>query len=181
MPSFHRVRRASGLFSAALLSVALLGGSPLGTTLAQAQQAAAEPTAKQLALAKDIVIANGEARAFDGVIGNIVDGAALSFLQTNPDLAQQLRDAAVAVRPEFEERKSELLELLAKIYAARFTEAELQEALDFYNSPVGMKMVADRPAIVQDAIRSIQIWGATMNVEAVERVRAEMKKKGFDI
>nr|WP_273546243.1 DUF2059 domain-containing protein [Xanthobacter sp. NFM-26] len=126
-------------------------------------------------------MANGEARAFDGVIANIVDGAALSFLSTNPDLAKQLRDVAIALRPEFEKRQPEILQILASAYAARFSESELKEALAFYRTPTGKKLVADRPAIVQQAVQGIQGWGAQVNAEAVERVRAEMKKKGFDL
>ncbi len=177
MPSFRRV---SGLFAAAALSAALLAGSPLGASVALAQQAAA-PTTTQVDLARQLVMANGEARAFDGVIGNIVDGAALSFLQTNPDLVQNLREAAIAVRPEFEKRNGEIIDLLAKVYAQRFTEAELKDALAFYSSAVGKKLVQERPIIVQEALRQIQAWGAELNGEAVERVRAEMRKKGFDL
>lgn len=180
MPSFRRPRRLSGLFAAAALSTALLAGSPLGVSLAHAQQAAA-PTAAQIDLARQLVVANGEARAFDGVIGNIVDGAALSFLQTNPDLVQSLREAAIAVRPEFEKRNGEIVDLLAKVYAQRFTETELKDALAFYSSAVGKKLVQERPIIVQEALRQIQAWGAELNGEAVERVRAEMRKKGFDL
>lgn len=184
MPSFRHPRRGSGLFAAAALSAALLAGSPLGVSMAHAQPAAAPaaaPSAAQIDLARQLVVANGEARAFDGVIGNIVDGAALSFLQTNPDLVQSLREAAIAVRPEFEKRNGEIIDLLAKVYAQRFSEAELKDALAFYSSAVGKKLVQERPIIVQEALRQIQAWGAELNGEAVERVRAEMRKKGFDL
>lgn len=169
-----------GLVAAAALSAALVFGVPSGVPAALAQQAAA-PSAAQLELAKQLVLANGEARAFDGVIGNIVDGAALSFFQTNPDLAQQLREAAQTVRPEFEKRKGEIVDILAQAYASRFTAAELKEALAFYSTPTGKKLVADRPAIVQQALKNVQAWGAKLNAEAVERVRAVMRKKGFDM
>lgn len=172
--------RGLGAIAAAAVSVSILAGASLGAAPAFAQQAAA-PSAAQLALAKDLVQANGEARAFDGVIANIVDGAALSFLSTNPDLAKQLRDVAIALRPEFEKRQAEILQIVATAYATRFTEAELKEALAFYRTPTGKKLVADRPALVQQAVQGIQAWGAQVNAEAVERVRAEMKKKGFDM
>ncbi|GLI24129.1 hypothetical protein GGQ86_003812 [Xanthobacter flavus] len=142
---------------------------------------AAKPSAAQLQLARDLVTANGESRAFDGVIPNIVDGAALSFLQTNPDLAKQLREVAVLVRPEFEKRQAEVIDILANSYATRFTEAELKEAIAFYRSSTGIKLVQDRPVIVQEAVQGIQAWGAQINAQAMERVRAEMKKRGVDL
>lgn len=152
----------------------------LAAPLAMAQTAA-QPTPAQIAVARQLVEANGEARAFDGVIPNLVDGAALSFLQTNPDLAKALRDTALAVRPEFEKRQGEILDILAAAYASRFTEAELKQALDFYNTPTGKKMVNERIAIVQSSVQAIQAWGAQVNAQAAQRIREEMRKKGFDL
>lgn len=177
MLSSNFARRRMSPLAAAVLSVSLLAG---GSAFAQAQQAPA-PTAGQIALAKQLVEVNGESRAFDGVIGNIVDGAAVSFLSTNPDLAKQLREAAIAVRPEFEKRKGEILQILATAYAGRFSEAELKEAVTFYRTPTGQRLVAERPAIFQQAMQGIQAWGAKLNAEAMERIRAEMRKKGYDL
>ncbi|MFG1394298.1 DUF2059 domain-containing protein [Xanthobacter agilis] len=179
MRSSNFAHRRFALLMAAAVSVSVLSGAFVGPSLAVAQQAAPSPA--QIALAKDLVEANGEAHAFDGVIANIVDGAALSFLSTNPDLAAQLRDVALAVRPDFEKRKPEILQILATAYASRFSETELKEALAFYRTPTGKKLVSDRPAIVQQAVQGIQAWGAQLNAQAVERVRAEMHKKGFDL
>lgn len=147
----------------------------------QPQASSAAPSAAQMQVAREVVQANGEARAFDGLIQNIVDGAALGFLQTNPDLAPQLRDVAVALRPEFEKRQNEIIDILAAAYADRFTQDELKQALAFYKSPVGQKLVADRPAIVQQAVQSIQQWSTRVNSAAMERIRAEMKKRGYDL
>ncbi len=141
----------------------------------------AAPSAAAVQAARDLVLANGEAGAFNGVLQNVVDGAAMGFLQTNPDLAPQLRDVAVALRPEFEKKQSEIIDILANAYAGHFTEDELKQALVFFKSPVGQKLVADRPAIVQQAVQTMQQWGARINAEAMERIRAEMKKKGYDI
>lgn len=153
----------------------------LSATAAFAQAAGPAPTPAQMQIARQLVEANGEARAFDGVIPNIVDGAALGFLQTNPDLAKQLRDSALAVKPEFEKRKGEIVDIIAAAYAARFTEQELKDALAFYSSPVGKKLVSDRTQIVQQAVVNIQAWGGKLNAEAMERIRAEMKKLGYDL
>ncbi len=149
--------------------------------LAQAAAPAPAPTAAQMQVARQLVDVNGEAKSFDGVIPNLVDGAALGFLQTNPDLAKQLRDSALLVKPEFEKRKGEIVDILAAAYASRFTEQELKDAVAFYSSPVGKKLVADRGQIVQQAVVNIQAWGAKVNAEALERIRQEMKKLGYDL
>jgi len=73
------------------------------------------------------------------------------------------------------------VDILATSYADRFTETELTQALAFFKSPVGQKLVQDRPAIVQQAVQNIQVWGAKVNGEAMERIRTEMKKRGYDL
>ncbi len=177
--SFPGRRFGLGFLATLVFSVALLGLS-FGTQSAQAQ-APAKPSAAVMALAKQLVEVNGEAQAFYGVIPNIVEGAARSFLPTNPDLANQLSEAANAILPEFEKRKGEIVDILAGTYATHFTEAELKEAVAFYKTPTGKKLVEERPTIGQETLQAIQAWGAQVNALAVEKVRAEMKKKGFDI
>lgn len=174
-------RRAGlGLLAALAVTAAPLGLAPLRPVSASAQQAA-QPSAALIAIAKELVVANGEARAFEGVISEIVNGAARSFVPTNPDLAKPLSDVAQMLRVEFEKRQAEVVQILASAYASRFTEAELKEALAFYRTATGKKLVADRPAIVQQTVQGIQVWGAQVNAEVLERVRAEMKKKGYDL
>lgn len=175
----------SGRFGVRLLLATAFAVPALPVSFALAQQAQPAPAAKvsapHLQLARDLVAVNGEARAFEGIIPNIVDGAALSFLQSNPDLAKQLREVAIIVRPEFEARQSEIVDILAMAYTRHFTEAELKEAIAFYRTPTGAKLVQDRPIIVQEAVQGIQAWGAQVNAQAIERVRAEMRKRGVDL
>ncbi|MFG1347338.1 DUF2059 domain-containing protein [Xanthobacter autotrophicus DSM 431] len=177
----QRAHFASRLVLAAALSLA--GTAALGVVPATAQQAApaAKATAAHLQLARDLVMANGEGRAFDGIIPNIVEGAERRYLQTNPDLAQKLRESAVEVAKELDKRKSEIVDLLAMSYASHFSEAELKEAIAFFRSPTGTKLVQDRPVIVQEAVQGIQAWGAQLNAQASELIRAEMKKRGVDL
>ncbi|GGF60514.1 hypothetical protein GCM10007301_20330 [Azorhizobium oxalatiphilum] len=173
LPSVRRL--GMGLFALGLMTSGALAQA------AAPQPTSSQPTSSQLQVARELVEANGEVRAFDGVIPNLIDGAALGFLQTNPDLAKKLRDTALALRPEFEKRKSEIVDILATAYAQRFTEAELKEALAFYSTPVGKKLVSDRAQIVQQAVTSIQQWGAKLNSDAMNRIREEMKKQGYDL
>lgn len=174
-------RRAGlGLLAALALTAAPMGLSPFQAGSASAQQAA-QPSPAAIAAARELVVANGEARAFEGVIPEIVNGAARSFVPTNPDLAKPLSEVAQTLRVEFEKRQGEVVQLLATAYASRFTEAELKEALAFYKTPTGKKLVTERPIIVQEAVQGIQLWGAQLNGLAVDAVREAMKKKGFDL
>lgn len=182
MPNLKTGRAGAKIGLAAALAALALAVAPQPAALAQPAATAAQVASPaMLQLARDLVAANGEARAFEGVIPNLVDGAALSFVQTNPDLARQLREVALLLRPEFEKRQGEIIDILARSYATRFTEAQLKEAIAFFKSATGVKLVQDRPVIVQEAVQGIQAWGAQVNAQAVERVREEMRKRGVDL
>ncbi|GAB4068342.1 hypothetical protein GCM10028812_26080 [Ancylobacter sonchi] len=169
-----------GLVAAAALA---LGVPAAGPALAQsaAPAAAAQPSPARMKLANELLVANGEASSFDSIIPTIVEQTAGSFVQANPDLIRDLRDVAKSLVPEYEARKAEITAILARTYAAQFTEAELGELLAFYRSPTGRKLVEQRQELLDEGLKGIQTWSAKFGQEVETRVRAEMKKRGFTI
>ena len=45
---------------------------------------------------------------------------------------------------------------MAKLYAAKFTDQELKAILAFYQSPVGKKLLADQPIVVDASMKFAQ-------------------------
>lgn len=180
-------KRLLGAGLAALIlatAPALAQQQPAPFTMSQAGTApakAAEPSAAQLKLANELLVANGEASSFDALIPGIIEQAAGSFVQANPDLIRDLRDVAKQLVPEYEKRRSEIVQILARTYAQQFSEAELSELLTFYRSAVGKKLVERRQQLLDDGLRGIQAWSAKFSKEMETRVREEMKKRGFTI
>ena len=60
-------------------------------------------------------------------------------------LSKDLNEVAAKLRTELAPRGSELLDQMAKLYAAAFTEQELKDALAFYKSPLGKKVITEEP------------------------------------
>jgi hypothetical protein len=139
------------------------------------------PSAAQIQLARDIIDASGAARAFDSIIPSIMSQAYASFLQQNPDLQKPLVESITAIRGDFEKRQPEIVALMAQAYASHFTEAELQELIGFYRSPVGKKLVAELPAVLEESFARAREWGAKVSEEFIAAVRAEMKKRGHPV
>ena len=71
------------------------------------------------------------------------------FLQQSPNLQKDLNETAATLRTQLAPRISELKEEIAKLYAARFTEAELKELLTFFKSPLGKKLLQEEPRFVE--------------------------------
>ncbi|HMN51763.1 MAG: DUF2059 domain-containing protein [Xanthobacteraceae bacterium] len=143
--------------------------------------AASAQSPAHLKLAREAVDVSGAARTFDRVMGVIFQQTYTTFAQTNPDLSQELAGVMQALIPEFDKRKEEIADIVAQAYAAKFSEAELKELLAFYNSPIGRKVNSELANIMQDAFNKTQQWSGQVSQQLVDRVKAEMKKKGHNI
>lgn len=162
-----RTARAGALF------VALFG-------FAAAAHAQA-PTAGQLKLARQVVELQGSHRSFDGAIPTVFSQVYNQYVQQNPDLDKPIAEALKAMLPEFDKRKDEITGIIARVYAERFSEAELKDILAFYESPTGKKFVGATADVNKDTFSRLQEWGGKLNKDVVDRLRAELKKKGHNI
>lgn len=83
--------------------------------------------------------------------------------------------------PEFEKRKAEISAILARVYAEKFSEAELKEIIAFYESPTGKKFVGATADIGKQTMGRLQEWSGKVSKDATDRLKAEMKKKGHNL
>jgi len=137
--------------------------------------------AANVQLARDVVLASGATRAFDGVVPSILQQSINVFVQQNPDLQKELVEAVKTIAPVFEKRSSEIVNIIATVYATRFTQAELKELLAFYQSAVGKKFVTQLPSVLEESFVKTQEWSGKISEEIVQGLRAEMKKRGHTI
>lgn len=142
---------------------------------------AEEPTPAALALAKELIVLKGSTQLWDAVVPGVIEQVKGVFMQTNPALGRELNDVAAQLRTEFAPRSTQLVDQVAQLYARTFTEQELKDALVFYKSPLGRKIVSEEPKVLDDGFSRIQQWANKFSEEVMGRMRAEMKKKGYDL
>ena len=142
---------------------------------------AEEPTPSAQALAKELIVLKGSTQLWDAVVPGVIEQVKAVFMQTNPALGRELNDVAAQLRTEYAPRASQLVDQVAQLYARTFTEQELKDALTFYKSPLGRKIVNEEPKVLDDGFRRIQQWANKFSEEVMSRMRAEMKKKGYDL
>ena len=179
-------RTARVLSAAAVLAIALAGASlaqQRPAAPAQPKPPAAQPklSPASLLLAKELIDLKGAASAYDPLITGVIEYHKNFFMQNNPNLASDLDQVAQKLAADLAPRKVEMQQELTRIYASHFTEAELKDALAFYKSPLGRKIVRDEPKILDDGLRRIQDWTNRFSEEVMNRMRTEMKKKGYDL
>jgi hypothetical protein len=103
------------------------------------------------------------------------------IIQQDPALADPVQIAIQTAFDEYEARKDELYNQFARIYAMRFTQAELDTILEFYNTDVGKKLLANNTTINQDMQVVLRVWEENTQREFLARVRALLREEGYSV
>ena len=160
---------------------ALLGLVALGITGIARPAAAANPSQASILIAKQLVELKGVTAMYAPLVRGVVEKVKNQFMQTNFMWGKDLNEIAANLERDYAPRVDELVDATARTYAEHFSEVELKEMLVFYQSPVGRKMVAQEPKILDDSMNYAGQWGDTLSEEVIVKMRAEMKKRGHDI
>ena len=147
--------------------------------VASAQAQAPNPA--QLKLARQVVEMSAASRVFEAAVPTVFQQIYGIYVQQNPDLSKEIAGVLQALIPEFDKRKEEIVGILAQTYAEKFTEADLNDLIAFYNSPTGKKLISQGADIGRDSYAKVQEWSGKLSQQLTDRMKAEMKKKGHTI
>jgi len=145
---------------------------------ADAQQ---QPSATAIATAKEVITVKGATALWEPIVPGVIEQAKSVFVQANPTLLKELNEVALKLRAEYAPRSAEVVNDVAKLYASRFTEQELKDTLAFYKSPLGKKLLAEEPSILDQSMRNAQGWADRLSQEVMGKIRTEMKRRGHEI
>jgi uncharacterized protein len=162
-----------GAVRAALLALVLIAVAVPG----HAQQ----PSANALKIAREILDLKNTNILFGPMVPGVIERVKGMLSQTNPTLRKDLDAVAANLNKAFAPRTTDLMNEIARLYASRFTEAELKEIVTFYRSATGKKAISLEPQIFDDAVAGLQSWQEKFAEEVIARFRAEMKKRGHDL
>ena len=158
---------------AALLALALVAAAGA----AQAQQ----PSPATLASARELMEIKGVKSLVEPVVVGVIEQTKGTILQTNPGLTKDLDEVSAQLRNEYQPRTAEMTNEIVQLYAQRFSEQELKDAIAFYKSAAGKKMLVEEPRILDATYARLQQWAIRFQGEVMTRVRAEMKKRGHNL
>ncbi|MDQ0470924.1 DUF2059 domain-containing protein [Labrys wisconsinensis] len=167
----------------ALLAVSAMVTSVSAQEAAPAAPAAAAPatppaapshTAAAVAFLKAAQLTKG----FEEMIPAFADQVRLRYVGQRPEVADIINDVTISLIPEFVKRQDDLVTALAKLYTDRFSEDELNQLTQFYQTPLGTKLAATQPAILQASVPIVQEWSRKLTTDMAVRIRDEVKKKG---
>lgn len=138
---------------------------------------AQKSTPAAIAAGKELVAVTGATALFTPLVAGVIEQAKLLYLQQNPGLSKDLNEIADKLRADIMPRLSEINDEVAKLYAANFTEAEINSILAFYQSPAGKKMLLQQPQVVDSSMKFAQTWANNLSEEVVAKMREELKKR----
>jgi hypothetical protein len=126
------------------------------------------PDASQLGLAKRLVQASGA----ESIILKSIELALPAQRAQNPTINPEFWDRFTA-KARADVRV--LVDSLAPIYARRFSKAELEQLVAFYESPVGRHIVAEQGAIAQEGQELGVRWGTRLGAAVAVELANEGK------
>jgi uncharacterized protein len=112
----------------------------------------------------------------------IVDAMGPSVVEMLKRDRAELPDEVIAkfiveFRAEMLKGFPQLIEMYARVYAQRFTLAELKETAKFYQSPLGQKFIRETPLILKETLplgeQLGQKVGEQAAINAIEKLRAQ--------
>jgi hypothetical protein len=137
--------------------------------------------AARLAAAREMMQVAGVARQFSEVMPVLLRQLAQGFVAVAPDKAEVIGEVFAKLGGKFDERKGELIDQVAGLYAEQLSLEELGAVTTFYRSPAGAKMMSIQPQVMRQAMQIGQRWGAQLGREIEEEARRELKKRGIEL
>ena len=128
----------------------------LSASLAGAVKAQ-DVTEDQIKAARAAIDAIGATANFDNILPSLAvrtKGVLIQSPNHEADINKVVDEQALALAP----RRADLEREAATIYAKTFTQEELKSIADFYNSPVGKKLLSDGPIAMREVAKAAQIW-----------------------
>ena len=156
-------------------------GKPAATaqpgTPAAVTPAAPTFSAGHLALAREVMLSSGIARSFDSILPAFAEQIRKQAV-TRPEITKDLDAVLVGLEPEMQLQKQRMVDIAARTYASKFSEAELRDIATFFRSTSGKRYVENQPALLDEMVHEMQDWTQDVSEYVMVRVRAEMGKRG---
>jgi hypothetical protein len=166
---------------AALIALALAGMVGRAAAQGAAPNPAHPPSQAAVLLAKQILEIKHADSIFDPLVRGVVIKTRDFFMQSNFMWGKDLNEVADNLIKQYSARAGELMNDAARIYASHFTEPELKQLLTFYQSPLGQKLIDQEPKAADESMTSAANWADKLSEEVINKMRAEMKKRGHDM
>ena len=132
---------------------------------ARAQDAAPAGTEKTAVIRQILIVTH----AADQIVGAI-EATVPVQRASNPRIPAVFWDRFLV---QARERRGEFLDSLVPLYSRTFEVTELKALLQFYQSPLGQRLLDTQPGLMRESVQIGQRWGARIGAEIGQQLAAE--------
>jgi hypothetical protein len=165
MTLVNRVRRLSAALAA---SVIVATATPVF---------AQEVSDAHLQAAREAVDAINATDMFDGILPAAAAALKSTLIEKNPDLQEIITATVDEKALEMAGRRSDLEREAGLAYARVFSQEDLSAIATFYNSPAGLKLLADGPIVTREVTKAADIWQRGIVRDLAEVVGKSLMEK----
>ncbi|MBN9383186.1 MAG: DUF2059 domain-containing protein [Chitinophagaceae bacterium] len=133
---------------------------------AQSSTVAATPESPKIKNIRKIMALTGSGKLGIQVMQNMINTFKTGYPNVDPSFWD---DFMKEVSPE------DLVNMVIPVYDRNFTDEEIDGMLAFYSSPVGQKVLAKLPVVLQESMEAGQSWGAEISKKIIQR----LQQKGY--
>ncbi len=150
---------------------------------AQAQAKVEKIDPARLEAARKLIRTTTSDRLIDQILKMAISQVGMVMVRMKPEKKKELLEILDRVGKEMStpERKKDLMDRIAHIYARHFTTDEMNRLIAFYETPVGRKFIRKMPEIMMESQKAGMEWGRSVAQELFKRAKEEAKKKGIDL
>jgi hypothetical protein len=114
---------------------------------------------------------------YDNVLPQAAQALKNELIQKNPNLTDLIDATVEKSALALAGRRADLEKEAATASARVFSEQELKEIADFFNSPTGKKLISDGPIVLREIDKAEQIWQRGVARDLAQNAGTEIAKK----
>lgn len=113
---------------------------------------------------KTLLELTGSAKLGIQMMNNIIE----SYKRTYPDL-----QSATTFWADFQKEMSieDLISRMIPVYEKYYTDEDIKKLIAFYQSPVGKKVIATMPEVMQESMQIGQSWGKEISDKIANKIK----------
>jgi hypothetical protein len=138
------------------------------------------PDAKTLELSTQLLELAGVKPMLVQMLDQVAPSLTMLIQQANPGKETEVNAVMNQfVMPKMKARLPEVIHEGAVLYANHFSSDEIGQLIQFYQSPLGQKLVREQPVMSKEMARVATAWAQAVAVQAVKEYADEFKKRGL--
>ncbi len=116
------------------------------------------------------------------ILGTVRGQIIVGLARANNKSPEQIQPAVdELLMPDFTAHAGELAGVIVDEWATAFTVEDLRGLLDFYNSPLGEKLLKTMPALSQEVNKQAAGWVQAILTETTQKHAAALRDRGIKI